>query len=51
MGRPKRELRQVHARKVKKAKKKLKLLAKGECKHQQLTRLAKKLLHKKTKKS
>ena len=51
MGRPKRELKQVHAKKVKKAKKKLRLLAKGECTHQQLNQRAKKLLRKRKKRS
>jgi hypothetical protein len=50
MGRPKKELKRIHARKVKKSKQKLKLFSKGELKYQNLTHHAKNLLKKRKRK-
>ncbi len=50
MGRPKRELKKIHRKKVKKAKQTLKLYAKGETAYAKLTQRAKDLLQKGKKK-
>ncbi len=49
MGRPKKELREIHRKKVKKAKEKIKLYLQGKISYQQLNTLAKKLLQKRKK--
>jgi len=49
MGRPKKELRKLHRKKVKKAKEKIKLYLQGKISYQQLNTLAKKLLQKRKK--
>ena len=46
MGRPKKELKKIHKKKVKKAKEKIKLHKKGELPHKGLTQRAKYLLKK-----
>jgi len=46
MGRPKKELKKIHKRKVKKAKKQLQSLSKGEISLGKITQKAKKLLKK-----
>jgi hypothetical protein len=50
MGRPKRELKKIHRKKVKKAKAKVKLYAKGEIPYEKLTQRAKSFLRKGKKK-
>jgi len=50
MGRPKKELKKVHKKKVKKAKEKTKLYAKGKLPFEELTQRAKRFLKKGKKK-
>lgn len=46
MGRPKKELKQVHRKNIKKAKAKVRQYAKGDLSYDKLTSLAKKMLEK-----
>jgi hypothetical protein len=50
MGRPKKELKAIHNKKVRRAKEKIKLYLKGETSYDSLTQLAKYLLEKRRKK-
>ena len=47
MGRPKKELRKLHRKKLKKAKEKLKAYLRGEISYSKLTQRAKRILEKK----
>ena len=49
MGRPKKELKQIHARKVRKAKARIKAVKNGDLPKEKLTQRAKQLLKKGTK--
>ena len=50
MGRPKKELKQIHSRKIRKAKEKVKTFKEGKCTYAQLTERAKHFLKKGKKK-
>ncbi len=49
MGRPKKELRKLHRKKLKKAKEKLKAYLRGEISYSELTQRAKRILEKRKK--
>jgi len=46
MGRPKKELKKIHRKKVKKAKEKVKLFLEGKISYKELNALARKMLEK-----
>jgi hypothetical protein len=50
MGRPKKELRQIHKKKIRRAKTRLKAYEKREISYEKLSRLAQRLLAKKQRK-
>jgi hypothetical protein len=49
MGRPKKELKKIHRKKIKKAKEKVKLFLKGEISYKNLTQLGRRILEKRKK--